>query len=251
MIDIQDFLNRCSNIYDFYELATVGLNTPGALEAKKESLNKTILSVLSSPDADKLFLSGKKPPKEFWGEPEIQTGIAKQAQEKITFSLNALKKQTVVMFHSYIEIIMSLLTNMILEKDTIILKRIYLDKGRNIPFNVGDLIDNKDDIISMLVEREVRRFEYMKMENKKDYFQKYFEIQFKWTDQDFGTDIMEIDSLRHDIVHSNKKITVPDDKMLRIFNYTCGLGLNLLFKVRQKFKVNIVWMLGLGRNYLK
>ncbi|MFA4888057.1 MAG: hypothetical protein WC628_00580 [Candidatus Omnitrophota bacterium] len=251
MIDIWSFINRCSAIYDFYKLASNGHKHPEILDTEVGRLKNIAVSFLGAPDAGGYFVNGKVPPKEFWDGVSIRENITKQVVEKLEFSLGALKNQTIVMFHSYLEIIMSSLVRMILEKDLSLLKRIYFNKDNSLPFDVGALIDNKDNIISMLVEKEVRRFEYLSLDKKLNYFNKYFGINSQRGNADYSIGIKEIDSLRQDIIHSDREILVSDAKIFEIWDLIREFGMYLLVTTRQKYKIDIVWTFGDGKNYLR
>lgn len=247
-IDIASVMGRCQSIYDFYDLATIGLQHPETAEKKV----KNMIRMMQSMAMDKYFIDGKAPPKETWEKPEYVKLMKGETERKISFAFNNIKNQTVVMFHSYVELIMSRIVEMILEKDIRILKRIYDDRekgGFRLPAN--KIIDNNDRIISMMIENEAERFIRKSMVDKASYLKKYFDLTFEREDEEKEeVDIFEIDKLRHDIIHGDKDIIVDDFKLLVISNYINGVCFRLLANARLKFQIDVVWMFN-GINYLK
>lgn len=249
VIDIGGFMSRCNAIYDVYELASIGLKHPNTLQRKMWRLIK----IVQDHSTDSIFVDGKAPPKEFWESADKVAFFKGQVKDRINFALRHIKNQSVVMYHSYIELIMAQIVKMILAKEESILRIIYKDRqsgyedGKS-KFTIKDIEHNK----SAMVENEVERFIRIPIDKKCKYFKDRFNIDFRWADKKVcNIDIVEIDTLRHNIIHGNSDIPIDDYRLLEINNYIVGLGLHLLTQARLKYQIDIVWLDGLGRNYLR
>jgi len=133
MIDITEVMQKTSSIYDFYKLGEEGLKHPDILAKEVSRKIKFLQDFTKQPMTEKFFKDGKVPPEEFFASQSMVTVLTKTTQETIKAGVNYLRKQTVVLFHSYIEIIISNIVRMILQREVNILKGIYSEKSK-LPF---------------------------------------------------------------------------------------------------------------------
>ncbi len=249
MINIADFMSKNWEILNFYKLAANALKNPKVLKEEVEKQLDFLINFTESPMGKKVFTI-KGSARDIF-TPDVLEQVTKKS---IQTSIDFLGRQAVVMFHSYIEIVMAEVVRLILEKDEKILKHVYSEKKGEFSFSATELIDNKSRIMSFMVEKEVSRFVYKNMKDKIAYLKRFFDIdyaKFQKGDIEHRTDIFEIDTLRHDIIHTNKPIVVEGHKVVAIEEYILWFGMQLLTQARLKFEVDIVWLSHDGINYLK
>lgn len=250
MINIMDFMSECEEIYTFYKLAVAALQHP---EILKEEVDKKIdffINFVESPAGKKVFIGGKDSAKDIFTPSALEQVTKKSIQTSIDF----LGRQSVVLFHSYIEIVMADVVGLILGKDEKILRRVYIEKKREFPFSTTELIDNKDKMVPFMIEKEVSRFVHKNMKDKMAYFNKFFGIDYTKFPKgaiEYETDIFEIDALRHDIIHTKKPIVVESSRIIEIKLYIHWFGIHLLTQARSNFAIDIVWQFPDGINRLK
>jgi hypothetical protein len=245
-----DFTNNCQEIYNFYKLAVAALQHPEILKKEVEEKLDFLTNFAESPLGKKVFIGGKNAARTIFTTNMLEQVTKKSIQTSIDF----LGRQTVVLFHSYIEIVMADVVELILEKDEKILKHVYFEKKGEFPFSTAELIDNKDKIMAFMSKKEVSRFVYKNMKDKMVYLNKFFNIdytKFPKGEIEYETDILKIDTLRHDIIHTNKSIVVESHEILAINMYIGWFGMHLLTQARSKFQVDIVWQFPDGINRLK
>jgi len=250
MINVADYMVRCADIYEFYIMAIIGLNHGETLKAKIERDKVLLLSLLDGMP-DTLFVDKKPPPIEYWSSEAFTKSLIERNKKVADYGTEALQKQTVVLYHSFIELIMGEVVEMILKKHPEILKSIYMSKedGKN-PLTAAEIIDKKDAVVQLLIEKEVDHFTYKSMKQKEAYFKKHFDIAFKWGTVDYGVDIHQIDELRHKIIHTDDTVIVDDAMLVKIKTYLNGFGMQLLFQSRLKYQTDVVWTIN-GINYIR
>lgn len=243
MINIKDEMDRFFAIKRYFVLAIAGLDSPKILSGQIKQEQKFIKQVFPKCNS---FLKMKKY--------ELSNFIRDSVQEQRTlyldnkvFAKNLLKKQTVVSVHSYMEVVMAKIIRIILRKHQNILIDIYNKKDK-LPFKVKEIIDNKERIIEMMIEEEINRFIRNSLKEKNKFFKRYFKLVL---DQDLDLNrkpvyltmsLEKIDSIRHNIIHSEKEIEVSDKDIMDIFLYASMWTAKLLSIVRNKFKVDIKWI---------
>lgn len=234
---------RLINITSFYEIGEFALKDRRLMKKyisqKREEELLRIKTHDNLPEADKWL---NEESREFILSKKGEAYTKRLAKKSAKFSINALRAQTIVMMHSHIEIVMCEIVSMILEKNEDILKRIYESKD-SFPFDISDLLDNKKSILKMLIDKESNRFSFLSMEKKARYYKKYFNMDIlNWSDfPHFSTDLLKIDKLRHDIIHSNKDIKVSRGDIYSTAFYLGHFGDYLLKTAKAKHDIDIIW----------
>lgn len=150
----------------------------------------------------------------------IPTAISLNVPMNITNGLSLLRRQLFVAAHSIFENFLCHVLRVYL------LTFEQLLKGINKQITFKEVVENKganNNCFDYCIEQEVRAFSYESLEKKKNYFSK----TLKMTDKDIwernGEELwIDIDKLRHQIVHGEELPEISPEYLLKEINYLQG-----------------------------
>lgn len=232
IIKLNKYIIECARLTSFYRYSEFAFKQE---ELKEEIIRQDSNDILST--AMEFVYEGKED--EF--RDKIESEIRKTIIENIEKGLITLRRQLLEASFSIFEKYLCHVTRVYLHTFPQILK----DIDKKISFrNIIECIESKNSIFDYIVEKEINRFSYLSLKDKKEYLTKSLKVTDEldmWSYHDKNEFWKDIDKERQEIVHGEELPEITEDFLIKAITYFQKVMLVIAMVAQKNQGIKFEW----------